>query len=54
MSAKYIQQKIEELEVRIAQGKDNVESMRRELSRLKVLEFEESIKDDNEKQLLKG
>jgi len=54
MSAKYIQQKIEELEMRIVQGKDNVESMRQELSRLKVLEFEESMRDDDEKQLLKG
>ena len=54
MSVSYIQNKIEELELKIAQGTVNVESMRQELSRLKVLEFEESLREDSDRQLLKG
>jgi predicted RNase H-like nuclease (RuvC/YqgF family) len=54
MSSKYFQKRIEELQQKIAEGSDNVESMKKELERLKVLEFEESIKDESEMQLLKG
>lgn len=54
MSAKYFQMRIDELQQKIAEGSNNVEAMKKELERLKVLEFEESLKDDNEKQLLKG
>lgn len=54
MSAKYFQKRIEELQQKIAEGSENVEAMKKELERLKILEFEESIKDDTEMQLLKG
>ena len=54
MSAKYFQKRIEELQQKISEGSENVEAMKKELERLKVLEFEESIKDESEMQLLKG
>lgn len=46
--------KIEELERKISEGSENVEAMKKDLARLKVLEFEESLKEDSETQLLKG
>lgn len=46
--------KILELESKIQEGSENIDFLKRELERLKVLEFEESIKEDNEVQLLKG
>lgn len=46
--------RIKELETKISEGSENVEAMKKELERLKVLEFEESIRDDTERQLLQG
>jgi phosphotransferase system IIB component len=54
MSSKYIQKRIEELQIKISEGSENIESMKNEMKRLKVLEFEESLKEENEVQFLKG
>jgi len=54
MSTKYFQKRIEELQMKISEGSENVELMKKELERLRVLEFEESLKEENEVQFLKG
>jgi hypothetical protein len=40
--------------MKISEGSENVELMKKELERLRVLEFEESLKEENEVQFLKG
>jgi predicted RNase H-like nuclease (RuvC/YqgF family) len=54
MSSKHLKTKIEDLEQKILQSSDNVDQLKKELNRLKVLEFEESLREDGEKQLLQG
>jgi len=49
-----IQKRISDIEKRILEDSLDMESLKNELQRLKALEFEESIKHDNEVQLLKG
>lgn len=52
ISKTYLQLKIEELERKIEQNSGNILEMKRELDRLKLIEFEESIRDEGNKQLL--
>ena len=54
MSVKEIEMKIAKLEVLIDNNIGDLESMRRELNRLKLHAFEEDIRESGEQQLLKG
>lgn len=54
MSVKEIEMKITKLEAQIAENIGDLESMRRELNRLKLHAFEEDIRESGEQQLLKG
>ena len=54
MLIKEIEMKIAELEVLIDNNIGDLESMRRELNRLKLQAFEEDIRESGEQQLLKG
>lgn len=52
ISKTYLQLKIDELERKIEQNSGNIQEMKRELDRLKLIEFEESIRDADDRQLL--
>ena len=54
MLLKEIEMKIAKLEVLIDNNIGDLESMRRELNRLKLQAFEEDIRESGEQQLLKG
>ena len=54
MLIKEIEMKIAKLEVLIDSNIGDLESMRRELNRLKLQAFEEDIRESGEQQLLKG
>ena len=54
MSVKEIEMKITKLEAQIAENIGDLESMRRELNRLKLHAFEEDLRESGEKQLLQG
>jgi len=54
MLIKEIEMKIAKLEVLIDNNIGDLESMRRELNRLKLQAFEEDIRESGEQQLLKG
>ena len=54
MSVKEIEMKIAKLEVLIDNNIGDLESMRRELNRLKLQAFEEVLRESGEKQLLQG
>ena len=54
MSVKEIEMKITKLEAQIAENIGDLESMRRELNRLKLQAFEEDLRESGEKQLLQG
>jgi uncharacterized coiled-coil protein SlyX len=49
-----IKQKIKELEEKIAAQQGNIDEMTRELNRLKLSEFEEDMRLDDDKKLLLG
>ena len=54
MLIKEIEMKIAKLEAQISENIGDLESMRRELNRLKLHAFEEDIRESGEQQLLKG
>lgn len=54
MLVKEIEMKIAKLEALIAENIGDLESMRRELNRLKLYAFEEDLRESGEKQLLQG
>ena len=54
MLIKEIEMKIAKLEAQIAENIGDLESMRRELNRLKLQAFEEDLRESGEKQLLQG
>jgi TolA-binding protein len=49
-----IQKQIKEIEARIKTDSGDVEELKRVLSRLKMQEFEEDIKESDNRQLLQG
>jgi len=54
MLVKEIEMKIAKLEAQISENIGDLESMRRELNRLKLYAFEEDLRESGEKQLLQG
>lgn len=54
MSTRDIDKKIEALELQIRLGKMNLEDVQMELNRLKLQAFEEDLKEQDNRQLLKG
>lgn len=52
MSVDYLQKQILELEAKIAEEIGDVRELKEKLNRLKVLEFEEDLRDTGNKQLL--
>lgn len=54
MLIKEIEMKIAKLEAQISENIGDLESMRRELNRLKLQAFEEDLRESGEKQLLQG
>lgn len=49
-----LQKQIQELEEKIASASTEKEELKRQLQKLKLAEFEEDIKDTDNRQLLKG
>ena len=43
-----------EIQKRIEQQSGDIESLKKELDRLKIMAFEEEIREENDQQLLKG
>ena len=51
---KLLKQQIRELEINIEQSTEKKEDLQRELSKLKIAEFEEDMREESSQQLLKG
>ena len=51
---KLLKQQIKELEIHIEQSTEKKEDLQRELTKLKMAEFEEDMKEESSQQLLKG
>jgi hypothetical protein len=51
---KLLKQQIKELEIHIDQSTEKKEDLQRELTKLKMAEFEEDMKEESSQQLLKG
>ena len=49
-----LKQQIKELEIHIDQSTEKKEDLQRELTKLKMAEFEEDMREDSSQQLLKG
>lgn len=49
-----LKQQIKELEIHIEQSTEKKEDLQRELSKLKMAEFEEDMREESSQQLLKG
>ena len=49
-----LKRQIAELEKRITTEKGDVEALKRELARIQVQEFEEDLREEGNRQLLKG
>ena len=49
-----LKQQIKELEIHINQSTEKREDLQRELTKLKMAEFEEDMKEESSQQLLKG
>jgi hypothetical protein len=49
-----LKQQIKELEIHIEQSTEKKEDLQRELSKLKIAEFEEDMREESSQQLLKG
>ena len=49
-----MKQQIKELEIHIEQSTDKKEDLQRELTKLKMAEFEEDMREESSQQLLKG
>lgn len=54
MSVKQFIDQIIEIQKRIEQQSGDIESLKKELDRLKIMAFEEEIREENDQQLLKG
>lgn len=54
MTARDIDKRINQLENEIRLGKMRLEDVQQELNRLKLLAFEEDLKEQDNRQLLKG
>lgn len=52
MSVKDVQQKINDLELEIEEGKKSLKSMELQVQRLKFLAFEEEFKEEDNRRLL--
>ena len=51
---KLLKQQIKELEIHIDQSTEKKEDLQRELTKLKMAEFEEDMREESSQQLLKG
>jgi hypothetical protein len=51
---KLLKQQIKELEIHIEQSTEKKEDLQRKLTKLKMAEFEEDMREDSSQQLLKG
>ena len=51
---KLLKQQIKELEIHIEQSTEKKEDLQRELTKLKMAEFEEDMREESSQQLLKG
>jgi hypothetical protein len=51
---KLLKQQIKELEIHIEQSTEKKEDLQRELTKLKIAEFEEDMREESSQQLLKG
>lgn len=49
-----LKQQIKELEIHIEQSTEKKEDLQRELSKLRIAEFEEDMREESSQQLLKG
>jgi len=49
-----LKQQIKELEIHIEQSTEKKEDLQRELTKLKMAEFEEDMREESSQQLLKG
>ena len=49
-----LKQQIKELEIHINQSTEKKEDLQRELTKLKMAEFEEDMREESSQQLLKG
>ena len=54
MSVKQFMDQIVEIQKRIDQQSGDIESLKKELDRLKIMSFEEEMREENDQQLLKG
>lgn len=54
MTARDIDKKIEQLELEVKLGKIKLEDVEKQLNNLKLQAFEENIKEEDNRQLLKG
>jgi hypothetical protein len=51
---KFLQQRIQELQREISEDRGEIESLRKELTKLQLAEFEEDLHEQDNQQLLKG
>jgi hypothetical protein len=51
---KLLKQQIKELQIHIEQSTEKKEDLQRELTKLKMAEFEEDMREESSQQLLKG
>jgi len=54
MSVKQFMDQIVEIQKRIDQQSGDIESLKKELDRLKIMAFEEEMREEHDQQLLKG
>lgn len=54
MKLNYIKKKIEELEEQIANQNGDLRELKKQLHQLRMQEFEEDLREDDNRQLLKG
>jgi len=51
---KYLQQRIQELQREISEDRGEIETLKKELTKLQLAEFEEDLQDQGNQKLLKG
>ncbi len=54
MSVKQFMDQIVEIQKRIDQQSGDIEDLKKQLDRLKLMAFEEEMREENDQQLLKG
>jgi len=54
MSVKQFMDQIAQIQKRIEQQSGDIESLKKELDRLKIMAFEEEMREENNQQFLKG